>query len=133
MPDDLKTRGLNLALGTWRDAALHDFKEARRHVEAAIQATQAGGPSTAAHEGARAAERASAGTSAAVGWKGAAEVARLLDDDGAPGGARTLFDQLVRLRGRTDLSRAETVAVSAVLDLIDRIIRNEITRMEAGK
>jgi hypothetical protein len=81
MPDDLRTRGLNLALGTWRDAALHDLKEARRHVNAAIEAAQAGDAAQAAHEGSRATERAFAGTNAAVGWKGAAEIGRLIGDD----------------------------------------------------
>jgi hypothetical protein len=79
--DDLRTRGVNLALGTWRDAALHDLKQARRHINAALEAANAGDPQTAAHEASRAVTDSSTAWAELCGWRGAADIARLVEED----------------------------------------------------
>jgi hypothetical protein len=78
--DDLRTRGVNLALGTWRDAALHDLRQARKQINAALEAANGGDPQTAAHEASKAVADASAGLAGCAGWRGAADIARLLEE-----------------------------------------------------
>jgi hypothetical protein len=80
MADDLNGRVVNLAIGTWRDATLHDLRQARRHIDAAMAAADAGDPQTAAAAASRAVQSASAGFASACGWRGAADIARLLEE-----------------------------------------------------
>jgi len=81
MTDDLTRRGINLALGTWRDTALRDLREARKRLDAAYKAAEAGNPEDAAHEASEGIRRAAGGLAAVSGWKGAAETTRMLGAD----------------------------------------------------